>query len=111
VWNPNDDIWRWKLEDSETFSVKSLYVKLEGRGLGEVLRPDGERRVFSKIWKSGAPSKVIAFVWKALLDRIPTRVNLLKRNCLPPDIGSNCVWCTTVPESLEHLSFIVIWLR
>jgi len=59
--------------------------------------------VFRQIWKSGAPSKVIAFVWKALLDRIPTRINLEIRNCLPLDFGNNCVWCVAVAESSSHL--------
>jgi hypothetical protein len=35
--------------------------------------------VFNNIWKSSAPSKVIAFSWKVLRNRIPTRVNLLLR--------------------------------
>jgi hypothetical protein len=83
--------------------VKSLYLKLKGRGLGEVGRPEGERRVFHQIWKSGAPSKAKAFVWKTLLDRILTRINLEKRNCLPPGVGSNCVRCVAVAESSSHL--------
>lgn len=103
MWNNEEDRWRWKLEDNESFSVKSLYHKLEGRGLGEVVRPEGERRVFRHIWKVAAPSKVRAFVWKSLLDRIPTRINLEKRNCLPPGVGSNCVRCVAVAESSSHL--------
>ena len=80
-----------------------MYVQLEGRVLSEVIRSEGERRVFRQIWKSGAPSKVMAFVWKALLDRIPTRVNLVIRSCLPPDIGNNCLWCADVPETTNRL--------
>jgi hypothetical protein len=72
-------------------------------GLEEDLRPEGEKSVFRQIWKSGAPSKVIAFVWKALHDRIPTRSNLNYRNCLPPDTGMDCVWCVEVVESTSHL--------
>jgi hypothetical protein len=67
------------------------------------VRPNDERRVFHDIWKFGAPSKVIAFVWKALLDRIPTRVNLEIRNFLPPDVGPNCVWFVAAPKSSSHL--------
>lgn len=63
-----EDSWRWKLESDHFFSVKSMYSKLEGREVLEVTRPVGERRVFRQIWKTGAPSKVSAFVWKALLD-------------------------------------------
>ena len=98
-----DDRWRWKLEDDDIFTVKSLYVKLEGKEVGEVGHPEEKRRVFRQIWKSGAPSKVIAFVWKALLDRIPTRLNLVIRNCLPPNIGNYCVWCASSPESTAHI--------
>ena len=98
-----NDSWRWRLEEDHSFSVKLLYLKLEGREILEVNRPEGERRVFRQIWKTGAPSKVIAFVWKALLDRIPTRVNLEKRNCLPIDIGNNCVWCGVMAEHSLHL--------
>jgi len=43
-----------------------------------------ERRVFHCIWKSLAPSKVVAFSWKLFLDRIPMRVDLQRRNILPP---------------------------
>ena len=78
VWSLCDDFWSWKLEGNNSFLVKSLYTKLVGRGIGEELRPEGERRVFRQIWKSGAPTKVIDFAWKALLDRIPTQVNLEK---------------------------------
>lgn len=64
---------------------------------------EGEKRVFRHIWKDGVPSKVTAFVWKAFLDRIPTRLNLEIRQCLPPDIGSNCVWCVSSNEFTSHI--------
>ena len=61
--------------------------------------------MFRQIWKIRAPSKVRAFVWKTLLDRIPTRVNLGIQNCLPHGVGSNCVHCTDFSESTSHLFF------
>lgn len=64
---------------------------------------EGERFVFRNIWKAGVPAKVLAFVWKALLDRIPTRHNLEIRHCFPPDIGSSCVWCLSLPECTSHI--------
>jgi len=39
--------------------------------------------VFHQLWKSQAPSKVLALSWKLLLDRIPTWLNLSRRNALP----------------------------
>jgi len=32
-----EDEWRWKLEKDDIFTVKSMYLKLEGRGLAEVV--------------------------------------------------------------------------
>lgn len=74
-----EDEWSWSLEEGGGFTVRSIYKKLEmalmGEGWGEE-----ENKVFSQIWKSCAPSRVVAFCWKGLLNRIPTRVNLAWRN-------------------------------
>jgi hypothetical protein len=75
-----DDFWCWKLEESGAFSVKSLYRKLEGLMLEARTVSEEQGRVFSSIWKSQAPSKVIAFSWKLLHDRIPSKVNLAFRH-------------------------------
>jgi len=37
--------------------------------------------VFSSIWKIPARSKVVAFSWKLLHDRIPSKVNLATNMC------------------------------
>lgn len=64
------------------FSVKSCYTILQNLGLvvGGLTRE--EAGVFHDMWKSKAPSKVLAFSWNLLLDRIPTKVNLLRRHLL-----------------------------
>lgn len=98
-----EDKWTWNLEDAEVYSVKSLYDKLEEDGRVEGIHTEMEKYVFGNIWKVGVPSKVTAFVWKALLDRIPTRLNLEIRHCLPPDIGTNCVWCEVGVETTSHI--------
>lgn len=75
-----------------------------------------ELRVFETIWDSKAPLKVVAFSWKLLLDRIPTRRNLARRNCLPPKESSRCVLCGIVEELANHLFLhcnftMVVWSR
>lgn len=55
-----DDAWRWKLEGSEDFSVKSTYKKLEALVLTEVVWTEDGKGVFDKKWKSPTPSKVVA---------------------------------------------------
>ncbi|CAJ2631518.1 unnamed protein product [Trifolium pratense] len=60
--------------------------------------------VFGKIWESPAPSKVIAFSWQLLYDRVPTKVNLLLRGVIHHGGGEgNCVWCVDFRESSSHL--------
>lgn len=43
------------------FSVKSTYGKLEGLVSREELWSETDKSMFSKIWKSPAPSRVVAF--------------------------------------------------
>jgi len=45
----DEDCWRWKLEEDCSFSVKSMYSKLDRRALGKEVRPEGETRVFLQI--------------------------------------------------------------
>jgi len=46
---------------------------------------------------------VVALSWKGLLDRIPTRENLVRRNALVPNTSLLCVFCNEVDESTNHL--------
>lgn len=97
-----DDTWWWRLEGNGGFTVKSMYKKLE-LSVGESSVSVEDRRVFTHIWRSSAPSKVIAFSWKLLHDRIPTRVNLRHRQALPPEMLVCCVLCEGIPETTNHL--------
>ena len=103
TWSQEVDRWNWSLEESGLFSVKSSYGKLEGLLLREDLWSVEEKGVFCKLWKSPAPSKVVAFSWTLIHDRIPTRVNLSVRNVLPPDALRCCALCERVDESSIHL--------
>jgi hypothetical protein len=106
------DSWKWKLEGEGGFSVKSLYKKLDGVLMGADGCPEEERKAFTQIWKSGAPSKVVAFSWKLLLDRIPSKGNLEIR----PDESPNYLWCVSERETSTHLFLHCemargVWLR
>jgi mannosylglycoprotein endo-beta-mannosidase len=97
------DRWVWKLNPEEGFSVKSAYDSLMDGGDNSNLS-DFELSIFSTIWESPAPSKVVAFSWKLLHDRIPTKDNLSSRGLLHhSQDGGNCVWCDHVSETANHL--------
>ncbi|GJT22906.1 hypothetical protein Tco_0892843 [Tanacetum coccineum] len=76
LWNTylttNDsDGWRWSMESSGVYSVKSLRADLDDKILP----------ISSKIkWSSLIPKKVCVFIWRAEKDRLHARLNLDKRN-------------------------------
>jgi hypothetical protein len=109
-----DNCWRWIPDVEGSFSVSSAYNYLakELRPLGDL---DAEVPVvFDHIWESPAPSKVIAFSWQLLYDRIPSRSNLLARHILASDAPRECVCCVGAVETSKHLFLhcggaILIW--
>ncbi|MCH92364.1 cysteine-rich receptor-like protein kinase [Trifolium medium] len=60
-------------------------------------------QTLAKVWKSGAPSKAIAFSWQLLQDRIPTRQNLFRRHIIRDPSNILCIFCETTVESVDHL--------
>jgi hypothetical protein len=98
-----NDIWWWTPDEGGIFSVSSTYRVLEGVELEDVVLNTLEESVLGGIWKSPAPSKVIAFSWMAFLDRIPTRSNLELRRVLSQEDPRNCVMCGLGEETTTHL--------
>ncbi|PNY15940.1 ribonuclease H [Trifolium pratense] len=97
------DKWGWVYNDGGDFTVKSTYWSIIN--LFVPMEPLGliESKTFASLWKGLAPSKVIAFAWQLLLDRIPARQNLIRRQITLPVGGQFCVWCGSAPESVMHL--------
>jgi hypothetical protein len=58
-----------------------------------------EASAFKAIWKCTVPSKVTAFMWRVLHDRIQTKVNLFKRHVLQ----KACASCRNSAETSVHL--------
>jgi hypothetical protein len=96
------DDWIWKLDPEEEFSVNSAYEALSGTHDDNTFS-EFELENFSGIWKNPAPSKVVAFSWQLLHDRLPMKDSLVRRGILQHHLGGNCVWCVNFPESANHL--------
>jgi hypothetical protein len=100
-----EDCWFWRPGGDGVCSVKSSYILLsEDSGSDDVLE-DSLVLVVNHIWDSPAPSKVIAFSWQLLYDRIPTRNNLEARGVLSLDIPWECLGCVGKVETSLHLFF------
>jgi hypothetical protein len=61
-----------------------------------------EEFVFKRLWKSAALSKVCAFAWQLLLDRVPKKDNLFKRRIIQVD-QLNGRLCSRSIEKANHL--------
>jgi hypothetical protein len=103
IMSEEEDEWRWGLDVNGRFTVKSIYVLLGMVFPLESVFNEQQLRVLNNIWKSPVPSKVIAFSWKALRKRIPTRANLVLWGIVVNGGVTNCVHCDRMEEDVVHL--------
>jgi hypothetical protein len=103
VLSDDRDRWGWSFNDGGEFTVKSTYGAV--LNLFVPLDPIGlvDPKAFGLLWKCLAPSKVKAFAWQLLLNRILTRQNLLRRQIQLQEGYQLCVWCGLESESSLHL--------
>ncbi|GKV27665.1 hypothetical protein SLEP1_g36804 [Rubroshorea leprosula] len=92
------DKWEWIHDKEGHYSTKSAYHILAT----DQSRPCGPT-IFKRVWNPSLPTKVSAFNWQLMLDRIPTKVNLLKRGIIKDMEESKCVVCEEQDEVSAHL--------
>jgi hypothetical protein len=97
------DKWVWKADAGGVFSVKSCYSLLTTRAVSSMVIPSDHKFVFVGIWKSSALLKAIAFSWQALIGKIPTRSNLLRRGVGLVGEATSCCFCGAASETPVHL--------
>ncbi|GKV42304.1 hypothetical protein SLEP1_g49718 [Rubroshorea leprosula] len=92
------DRWEWIHSVDGQYSTSTAYAILAKQG-----RDEEEEKMSKRVWNPTIPSKVAAFNWKVLMDRIPTRINLFKRGILK-DVGEKkCILCKEEEEDSSHL--------
>jgi hypothetical protein len=97
------DSWGWRTEEGDAFTVKSAYSIVSNLLIPRTRIVDYQEIIFKAIWKCQVPSKVAGFVWLVLLNRVPTRDNLIRRRVIPEDGHRCCVFCGENVESVSHL--------
>jgi hypothetical protein len=97
-----NDRWIWMPGSDGEHTVRSTYLFLDNLINNRVPRSGVHLFAFKFIWKSGVPSKVSALSCQLLLDKLPTRGNLNRRNILNLD-ESRCVFCGLDVELACHL--------
>ena len=90
-----DDRSRWRLEPSGQFSTRSLY---------QAIVPLLGHEAFTTIWEIRLPLKIRIFLWQWIRGRLPSGVDVLKRN--GPDDG-RCPLCGPEEDS-NHIFFTCV---
>lgn len=100
----NEDLWKWTGASCGGYNTKDGYHVLNERNAGNQIGEE-RRTGFKMIWRSYAPVKVVAHTWRVLWDRLPTKMNLLRRKILDTNSNLKCVLCGEKDESGKHFFF------
>ncbi|GMP44796.1 hypothetical protein CsSME_00013572 [Camellia sinensis var. sinensis] len=92
----SEDSCSWLASTSSKFSTSSVWS-----WWGATKGP--ELRVPAGVWVSLAPPKMQFLCWLAWRGRIKTSLFLQRIGVLPPNAETQCVFCQSVVESLEHV--------
>ena len=92
------DFWWWKPDPGGKFSSKSAYGLL----WGDIMESNQEV-VFKELWKLKIPPKASVFAWRLIKDRLPTKLNLNRRQVAVSD--TMCPFCRSHEEDAAHLFF------
>ena len=93
-----EDKWIWKEDASGVYTVGNVYKMLMRDHIDE--NQDG---VFNVLWKVKIPCKASIFAWRLIRDRLPTKVNLRRRNVEIND--PTCPFCKNKEEDATHFFF------
>ena len=89
----DDDRWFWLADTKGKFTVRSSYNVLN-------FAPNGSNsKVWKFLWGLEVPGKVQHFIWRALINVLPTTNNLLSRKV---DVSLICPICSAANESVYH---------
>ncbi|GKV37224.1 hypothetical protein SLEP1_g45281 [Rubroshorea leprosula] len=92
------DSWEWVHDKEGQYSTKTAYSILTEEKTGAT-----DSSMCKRIWNPNFPSKVSAFNWQLLLNKIPTKSNLITRGILKDSGEGKCILCNEEDEDFTHL--------
>ena len=96
-----EDKWQWLPDTSGIFSVGSMRSRWETIFLKEL--------PYKHWWNNWVPLKINFFGWRAVLNRLPTKLELAKRGVTIP--STCCSLCGLVEEDDSHLFIQCNWSK
>ena len=98
-----DDSITWVANKRGVFTVKSAYYValplVEEPGLGECSTGDYRAPLWRRMWHLKLLAKVRIFAWRACVNGLPTRLNMMTKGF---DIYATCPLCGKDGESTKH---------
>ncbi|GJQ99216.1 RNA-directed DNA polymerase, eukaryota, reverse transcriptase zinc-binding domain protein [Tanacetum coccineum] len=95
IFSDRPDSWRWNMENDGIFTVHETRSHIDACMLPSISP--------CTAWLKVLPRKVNVFIWRFILDRLPTRLNLSLRGIEIPSI--ECPICNSGMESIDHIFF------
>jgi len=93
------DEWVWMADHRGQYTAQNAYNLLRG------IQVDGiQDEAFEELWKLKVPSKYAVFAWRLLRNRLPTKINLHRRQIEVMD--RSCPFCRNMEEVQDTCSFI-----
>lgn len=97
-----EDSWFWKDDLKGVYTVKSGYRRL----VGDFSSPTLGFAQWNTLWKLRVPPKIKFFLWRCLVNVLPTNVALVRRHV---DISPMCPRCNLHNETVNHVFFECIY--
>ncbi|GKV00746.1 hypothetical protein SLEP1_g13385 [Rubroshorea leprosula] len=92
-----NDRWEWKHDKEGVYVVKTTYNLLSSNNGRD------KAWIHKRIWSRLIPTKVSAFTWQALQDRLPTKINLFRRGIITDPNQVLCGLCGESTKDSNHL--------
>ncbi|GAU41251.1 hypothetical protein TSUD_97860 [Trifolium subterraneum] len=90
------DQWLWRHDTGGDYSVRSVYKLLNTMALHDM------DAMSNFLWHKQVPVKVFVLALRLVLNRLPTKDNLVARNIIPPDSQFSVTGCSGW-ETTHHL--------
>ncbi|GJZ15913.1 RNA-directed DNA polymerase, eukaryota [Tanacetum coccineum] len=95
VLSDQGDTWKWSVGSATCFSVASVHYLIDSKTLDTALN--------ATRWLRNIPIKVNILIWRLMLNKLPSRVNLDRKSI---DVGSIlCPICQEDVETINHIFF------
>jgi len=92
------DGWVWRGDPSGHYTAQSAYNLLREATVDGI-----HDSVYHELWKLKVPLKYAIFAWRLIRDRLPTKINLHRRQVAVSD--TSCPLCRNEVEDAGHLFF------